>query len=578
MASHNYDTSKPFKRLLGLLFLFKKEIYYIYVYAFFNGLISLSLPLGTQAIITIIQTQQITTSWAVLIGIICIGLLVSGLLQVFQLSIIEVMQQKVFAKASFELSYRIPRFRIDVLNKYYPPELINRFFDVLTVQKGIPKVVMELATALLSIIFGLVLLSFYHSSFVFFGILLVFLVFMLFYLTFKKGILTSLKESTYKYEVAGWLEEIARAMTTFKLTGKDDLTLEKTDNIVGHYVKARQSHFKVIINLLYSDVAFKVFITALFLVTGSYLVVAQEITIGQFVASEIIIISISNSIDKVINSMPTIYDTLTAIEKLGYVTDIELEKEQGLDFDKICDNKPVDIELLNLSFGFEGAEKKILKDISLHIKGGERICVIGPNHSGKSTLLKVISGFYDSYQGQILYNNIPLSNIEFNSLRTKIGNNSINQHIINSSMLDNLTLGEPVEVSKIIDVIKQVGLDKFINTLPNGFHTEITAEGRSLPQSVRKKIILARSFIKEPKIMLIDDYELNFDAIENNRLIECITHHQNKWTLIANSSDKHLASKCDKIIYLNDGVIEKIFTYDELVADDYYSKFLKSYA
>jgi len=339
-AGKSYGASS-LKRLFSLINVDKKEIFYIYFYAIFSGIIALTLPLGVQAIIGIISSQQVSTSWFVLIVLIILGLSFSGILKILQQSIIEILQQKLFARAAFEFAYRIPRFKMDLLHKFYPPELVNRFFDVLNIQKGLEKVVLDFTTAGVQVFFSLLILAFYHPLFVFFGFIFLSLLIVLFRLTFNPGVDTSIAASNEKYEMAAWLEELARTMGTFKLSGSDDLALNKTNDIVNKYISARQNHFRIIKTQLRAEVIFKIVITATFLVLGGILVVDKQLNIGQFVAAEIIVISLTAAVEKAVYSMSTVFDTLTALEKVGYVTDIPIDNDKGVDFTKVDCSKGV---------------------------------------------------------------------------------------------------------------------------------------------------------------------------------------------------------------------------------------------
>ena len=127
----------PWNRFLGLLSLERKDISYIFFYAIFSGLVALSLPLGIQAIVNLIQGAQISTSWIILVSLVTLGVVFVGILNLMQLRIIETIQQRIFVKSSFELSYRFPKIKMEALRNEYPPELANRFFDTLSIQKGL---------------------------------------------------------------------------------------------------------------------------------------------------------------------------------------------------------------------------------------------------------------------------------------------------------------------------------------------------------------------------------------------------------------------------------------------------------
>ena len=365
------STLTPMQRFWKLLKPDQKEIRNVYIYSIFNGLINLSLPLGIQAIINLIQGGQVSTSWIILVFFVVLGVGMAGLLQIFQLHITESIQQKIFARAAFEFAYRIPKIKMERLYKHYAPELMNRFFDIISVQKGLSKILIDFSAAALQVIFGLILLSFYHPFFVIFSFILVILVYVIFRYTSKKGLETSLKESKHKYAVAHWLEELARTATTFKLAGDSDLPMTKINANVGQYVDARQSHFKVLVQQFSFMVLFKVIVAAGLLLIGGILVMEQRMNIGQFVAAEIIILLVISSVEKLVLSLETIYDVLTSLEKVGQVTDMELESNDGINLCDETTGKGLTVNLDNVSFAYPGYHKQTIKDVTIEIEQGK---------------------------------------------------------------------------------------------------------------------------------------------------------------------------------------------------------------
>ena len=271
----------PWKRFLGLLALEKKDIWQVFFYAIFSGLVALSLPLGIQSIVNLIQGAQITTSWIILVVLVTLGVVFVGILNLMQLRIIETIQQRIFVKSSFELSYRFPKIKMEALRNEYPPELANRFFDTLSIQKGLSKALIDVPSALLQIIFALILLSFYHPLFIAFGIVLLGTVYLMFQYTAKKGLMTSLEESKHKYKVAHWIQEIARSIVSFKLSGKTSFALQKNDALVENYLNARESHFSIIKLQYIKMIGFKAIITAGLLIIGGVLVLNQKMNNGD---------------------------------------------------------------------------------------------------------------------------------------------------------------------------------------------------------------------------------------------------------------------------------------------------------
>ncbi|MFD2569202.1 ABC transporter transmembrane domain-containing protein [Spirosoma soli] len=319
----------PTQRLIRLLTNEKKDIGYVYLYALVTGLISLSLPLGVQAVFNLVSGGLVFSSVYLLIGLVILGVIATGLLLVGQMTLVEVMQQRIFAKAAFEFTYRLPRIEPDALSGYYPPELMNRFFDVLTIQKGLPKLLIDLTAAAVQIVFGIILLSVYHPIFIGFGTLTVLAIFLICRIYGPSGIKTSLNESKYKYKVVAWLEDVARELPTYRHQRSESWSdplepIDKMDDLVANYVTYRSAHFQVLKRFFYSGVAFKTIVTGGLLILGTTLVVGREMSLGQFVAAELIIVLITSSVDKLISGIDTVFDLLTAVEKIGAVTDLPL--------------------------------------------------------------------------------------------------------------------------------------------------------------------------------------------------------------------------------------------------------------
>lgn len=557
---------KSTQRFFKLLELDRKDISYIYLYAIFAGLITLSLPLGIQAMINLMVGGEISSSLYLLIGIITAGIAFNGILTVMQLTVTETLQRRIFARSSFEFAWRIPRLKLEALTDIYPPELINRFFDTMTLQKGIPKILIDFSTAVLQIFYGLVLLSLYHPFFIFFGFSLLVILLAIFVFTGRRGLKTSLKESKYKYQVAHWLEELGRAMNIFKLSGVSNLPMRRTDQLVNNYLDARKSHFRILLLQYGSVVLFKTAITAALLLLGSILVVQNQISIGQFVAAEIIVILILNSAEKLILSMDNIYDVLTGLEKIGFVTDLPLEPTDGVVLEETPNHKDgIEIELDDVIFQYEDSNRPTLNNVSLSIKPGEKICIAGYNGAGKATLMKLIGGLYTSYHGMITFNSIPLRDINLDSLRKEIGTLSSQDEIFNASIIENISLGSPnTPFQEIVRVAKEIGLHTYINHLPNGYNTELIANGLNIPRSVRTKIILARTIVYQPQILLLDNFIPRLEQKERISIMDYLTDEEKHWSLIAVSNSPRFAAKCDRVIVLQEGKIIADAPFEEL--------------
>ncbi len=322
MADSHSELS-PVQRLFRLLAAERRDITYLYVYVILAGIISLSLPLGVQSVIGFVSSGAISTSLVVLIGLIVLGTLLVGGLQIMQVYLVEYIQQRLMARVALDFALRLPRVRTESLHGDYLPELMNRLLDVPLLQKGLATLLVEFSAAAVQIVFGLLLLSFYHPIFIAFGLVLLLLLYALIAVTGPRGLRTSVVESKYKYQVVAWLEDVARTVGSFRLPARQGLALGRTDELVNGYLVARAAHFRVLMLQSWGFVAFKTMVTAALLGIGCWLLIAKQINIGQFVAAEIVIILTISAIEKLIIKLDVVYDALTSLDKIGHVLDLQ---------------------------------------------------------------------------------------------------------------------------------------------------------------------------------------------------------------------------------------------------------------
>ncbi|MEM6725338.1 MAG: ATP-binding cassette domain-containing protein [Bacteroidota bacterium] len=563
----------PIKRFWSLLRLDRREIYFVYFYAILSGIITLSLPLGIQAIISLIAGGAISTSLYVLIAVVVVGTTMTGILKVMQLTVTETIQRRIFARSSFEFAYRIPLIQLDNLQGVYPPELVNRFFDTLTIQKGLPKILMDVSTAILQIVFGIILISFYHSFFVIFGLILILVVFLIFRYTAYGGLKTSLKESAVKYEVAHWLEELARAKHTFKLSDRNSFSLTKTNDLTVNWLNSRKAHFRILIVQAGSVVGFKALITGALLAIGSILVVDNQINIGQFVAAEIVVILILNSVEKLIQNMETIYDVVTGITKIGTVMDLPLDRVDGLKPEEDLHQEGIEIELRNVSFQFEGDIDKTLDDISLDIAAGEKVCITGYNRAGKSTLIHLLAGMYNEFEGYISVDGLPFKDLCLYTFRNRIGKYTSGQDLFKGTIEENILMGrKDPSVAHLIEVSEMVGLHEFVKKLPKGYNTNLLPGGVNVPGSVRHKIVMARTLANDPQLMVMEDDLGTLESTDRERLINLLVNPDRHWTFIVVTDDPELAKRCDKVVIMRKGRIVETGTYQQIRGSEHYDE------
>lgn len=325
---HAGSAPTPLQRLIGMLHPERKTINYIFLYAIIIGIFSLSIPIGITAIFNLLSNGAMYSSTYILIIVVIAGVVLGGSLLIGQLSLVEYLEQKIFLKSSLEFAYRLPRIKRSELDGENLPELVNRFFDVIIIQKGIIKLLIDIMAAVVTIFFSVILLSFYHPVFLSFGLVVIVAVIAILAIYYKRGLNTSIEESAHKYETVAYLEDVANHIDDYR--GNREMmkkVIADTDYITSKYLASRNEHFKVLKRFFAGSVLIRTILFGAMLLLGSYFVVEREMTFGQFVAAEVVIVQISYAVEKLLTNLDTIFDMLTGSVKLASVTDLELEEE-----------------------------------------------------------------------------------------------------------------------------------------------------------------------------------------------------------------------------------------------------------
>lgn len=572
MPETKYDTKRPVRRLGRFLDNERQLLYLILFYAALYGAIGLILPLGIQAIVNFTLAGRVSASWVVLIIVITIGLTLSGVIYIVQMKLVERLEQRIFAKSSFELAVRIPKIKHEALQNRYAPEFINQFFDTVTLQKGVSKLLIDYPTAVLQVFFGLVLISVYHPYFLFFSMVVAFVLYILFKYTGPLGIDSSLRESTNKYKVAEWLEELGRTMGTFKLAGITNLPLFKIDKLVSNWIRFRRLHFGVLISQYTIMVVFKVITVVVLLIIGSLLLIDNQISLGQFVAAEIVIITIMNSVERLITGLATVYDTLTSLDKLGMITDLPLEGNRDKQAREIKSVQGFQLDIEDMNYQYPDADRPAVCNITLHIPSAQKVALVGVEGSGKSTFLQLLVGLYDNYTGRITYNDISLATLRHDALRSDIGDNIWQETIFSGTLRENLTLGrEDIPDEMIVDILRLIGAEEGMNKLDKGLDTALLTGGMKLPRTLIKKIVLARAILGDPKLLLLEIESDFLTAAEQDRLTDFVLKRQ--WTAFVSTRNIEFIRRMERIIYLERGKVVFDGNFEEFKSQGYAKSF-----
>lgn len=550
MAENATTGLKPLARLFRLFRAYKEQIWTIYVYGIFSGLISLSVPLGFQAIINMVGVGQLTSSWKLMVGLVLLAILASGLMQIGQYRVSERIQRRIFVFSAFEFVYRLPNMKYEAISEKYLPELVNRFFDTVNIQKGVSKLLIDFSTAAFMLILSLLLLCFYHPFFILFSIVVAVFTAIVVWSS-KAGLSSSLMESKYKYQMAYWIEEVSRVLMTFKQGGVHDYHLRKTDYLVSKYLEERSQHFNILQRQYLLLLLLKILLTAGLIIPCGIMVNQQQMNVGQFVAAELIVLIVISSAEKLILSLETLYDVLASIDKLGYVLDVPLEQNKGVNHFETTSSTGLEVELRELTYPKNLVSSvKLLHNFNLHLKANSINLISGGDEREPSILLKLLAGLLIDFEGQLLYNGLPLCNLNINHLRAHISHNLEGTGIFEGSLIDNISFGStttPIDfVTQMVDI---VDLTSFIQQLPEGYNTIISPNSRILTREIVQKIIFARCLVAQPKLLLIDNGLNQLPKTTMFKLLAYLNTKKDCTVLIVGSTD--LAPYCQQHKVLN---------------------------
>lgn len=536
---------KPFARLVRLLKVEKRDIWTIFIFSLVISLMALTTPLAIEALVNTVAWGRYVQPIIVLSLIVFAFLMFSAVLNAITSYVVEILQRRLFVRIVDDLAFRIPRVQQSALEGEYAPELMNRFFDIMTVQKAMPKLLLEGLTIVIQTVVGLSVLAFYHPWLLGYDIaLLVGMMFVIFVLG-RGAVSTAIKESKAKYQVANWLEEIARHPTAFKLNGGQAFGLNRMDQLVVQYLDYKQKHFRVLLRqILFSWVLYAVAATAL-LGLGGWLVVSGELTLGQLVAAELIVMLVVGAFTKIGRQLETWYDLLAAIDKLGTLLDLPLEPHGKL---RVVPLGPAHVRLHRIAAAIDGQQS--IAELSADFPPGSLTAVIGPPGSGKSVLAELLCGMWPAQSGYWEWNGIDVRELRLESLRGRVGISRPSADVFAGTIEENIHLGrEQVSGVDVNDALRLSGLQSFIAELPGGFQTEVQTGGRPLTDSQIARLMLARALAGNPSLLLIDS---SLDALPQEEVREILDSIRREFTgtLILFTSRESLAKLCGNLVNL----------------------------
>ncbi len=546
---------RPVSKLLRLISIERKDILVIGGYSIIVSILSLVTPLAIDTLVQTITAGVVSLPLIVLTAFVFVGLLIAGGLSLIQQYVVEVLQQRIFVNTSFEIAEKLPRTKSEVFNDEYAPELLNRFFDVVTLQKTFSRLLLDGVSAVLIGSSAIFLLALFSPLLLGLGLGLIIISFIIILISGRGGLYTSIHESHEKYLVAAALEEVGRCLMSYKVFASPSLIYNKVDRLLTQYLHYRKAHFRVILRQQSSAVIMKVIIITVFLAAGGYLVIERQISLGQLVASQIVILYLIAAVENLFKQLENSYDLLTSLEKLAQITDIEQERTNGIILPKRDAGAMVKMSNIVFSYG----NTHVLTGIDLLVEEGDRFCLVGKSGEGKSTIAHLLSGLNETYTGSIQFDEYDIRTLDLGSLRSQIGICLPNEEIIEGTLFENIAMGrEWITQKAALDALTTVRLIDQLYKMPKGLQTHIVSHGRNLSTGQQRRLMLARAIVNNPRLLIIDEA---FNGIEENVKLEIISEFHSllrPWTIINISHDPDVVSHCEKVGVLSNGKIIEV--------------------
>lgn len=548
-----HGNTSPLKRLAGWMEAERTDIWVVVIYSVAIGVLSLVVPIATQSLVNTIAFGTLLQPLIVLSVLVLIGLGFAAVLKVMRSHVVEVMQRRLFVRVSADSVERLLRVKIQAYDDDHGPQLVNGFFEVVTLQKGGASLLVDGLEVLMTTLIGMILLAVYHPLLLIFAVVLLFSVFFVIYPLGFGAVKTAIYESKAKYNLAAWLQELARHPATFKSFSGATFALERCDGMVADYLKYRRAHWRVLVRQVIGSQAMQAVGTAAVLGAGGWLVMERQLTLGQLVAAELVVAASLNSFSKFGKQLETFYDLLAAVDKLGYLTDLPTE-ESGTENTR--DGAPASIELRQVNFAhFSG--KSLLEDLNLKIPAGSRFGITGATGSGKSTLIDLIYGLREPTSGTMIFEGSDYRKLKLYDLRGKIALVR-GIEIFHGSLEDNIRLGvKNLSSAELRQILATVGLLEVVETLPDGLRTMLTTGGQPLTPGQCYRLMLARALALQPRVLILDEIlDRMEDGPEQDNLMEKLTTPENNWTLIVVSRSRSVLKHCMNHIHLANGRID----------------------
>ncbi|MCH9688809.1 MAG: ATP-binding cassette domain-containing protein [Deltaproteobacteria bacterium] len=552
---HPHLRDHPWLRLRAFLGLERRELGVIIIYAIVIGALTLATPVAVQALVNTVAFGSVLQPLVVLSLLLAAGLSFAGVLSVLEAYVVEVVQRRVFIRVADDFGRRIPSVRADALDDKHGAELVNRFFEVLTIQKSLAVLLLDGLSLTLQTVIGMVLLGFYHPLLLAFDVVLV--VLLLVVLALGRGaVATGHRESSAKYRTVAWLEDLAHGSHLFRGSSTQQLAAQRTDTLCRDYITARKIHFRVLLRQITGGVGLQVVAMVSLLGVGGWLVIDRQLTLGQLVAAELVIAAIGAGFVKLGKNLEKLYDLNVGVLKISRVVDLPVERRGG---EPLTGAGPAPLAVRDANITRGG--RSLLSAATISVAAGDRLRLAGDAGCGKSTVLDVLAGLRMPASGTVRIDGLDLRRSDLGSVRDQVllvrG-----APFVTGTLLDNLRLGgrAPLSESDLRGLLRLLSLEEAIDQLPQGLDTPVQPSGAPLSESMARRVALARALAARPRVLLLDRAldGLGLPDAPLSRLLDVVLAPEASWTTVVVTDDDRVARRCNQTVQLQDRTLEVV--------------------
>lgn len=530
----------PFARLLGLLRPESSDIWIVLVFALVVGVLAMATPLAVETLVNTVAFGRLLQPVIVLALMLLAFLSFSAALRAVQTFVVEIIQRRLFARVAADLAYRLPRVQTEALDGHSGRELVNRFFDVVTVQKISAQLLLDALTLVISVLIGMAVLAFYHPWLLGFDVVLLASMAFAVFVLGRGAVDSSTEESKSKYRMAAWLEDLAGNPTMFRYDGAAEFALDRADRLTYEYLSARKKHFRILMRQIIFALGMQAVASTVLLGLGGWLVVSGQLTLGQLVAAELIVAIIVGSFAKTGKHLEGFYDLLASVDKLGQLFDLPVERQDGLL--RAREDAPADVTLHAVSYSFPGG-RNVIDSLDLRVDAGERCVVSGPSGSGKSVLFDLLFGLRSPTFGHITISGVDPRDLRPDVLRRHVALVR-DIELFGGTVAENVHLERPdVSTGDVREALEEVGLLDVVLKLPEGLDTPLSPSGDPLTRNQTRLLMLARGIVGRPRLLLIDGLLDALPDVEAEGLAEEICRPDQPWTLMMVTGRESISAK-----------------------------------